>query len=640
MQGRATHRVVAAQAATGTVLASAPLTLATLVLALIVPAAHVQVAQAQVVRGRLVESSGDSALATPPAPGRAAGVGGAMVTLVDDNDRALAQVLTRSGSGLFEIAAPSPGEYRVRADRIGYATTYSHVFRLTPTDTVLLRIEAPVEPISLEGVEAEADRLCRVRPEENLAVARVWEEARKALAAAAWTQGRGLYRYEMMTVRRDLDTKGRRVLAEDRAFDTAFQEEPFGARSADSLAAEGYAQLSADEAVFWAPDANVFLSDSFLDQHCFRVVRDNDEAPGLIGLAFEPVQGRKVPEISGTMWLDPSTARLQRLDFLYENLNVPRTLLEASPGGRVQFLALPDGTWIVYSWRIRMFRAGRRERRTGRLVSVLDGITEQGGEVLRVHGSEGVVFEAGPGRRIVGVVRDSLGAGLPNARVFVPGEGMEAQTGPDGAFELTRVQPGVYPVAFTHPYLERFSWESEPVEVEVKADADGPNAVEFTAPSATRLIERICDDVRPSSTLLIHGQRPVLPNGILTGFVTDSNGRPLPKAVVRVLSRAQDAEIAIDDFIARRSDAERTEGMAGTVAQTSSDGFYRACWMPSGVPLHVAVLDPVGRLEPGAEEVGENYANVAVLVDTTFTIPAKDPAARLDLRVGMSLPSL
>jgi len=68
-------------------------------------------------------------------------------------------------------------------------------------------------------IEAEADRRCRVRPEEGLAVTRVWDEARKALDAAAFTQERGYYRYEMMGIIRELGPEGRQVVSEDRDFE-------------------------------------------------------------------------------------------------------------------------------------------------------------------------------------------------------------------------------------------------------------------------------------------------------------------------------------------------------------------------------------------------------------------------------------
>ena len=48
-----------------------------------------------------------------------------------------------------------------------------------------------------------------------------------------------------------------------------------------------------------------------------------DEEEGLLGLEFEPVEDRGVPEISGVLWLDADDGHLQWLDYDYEYLDVP-----------------------------------------------------------------------------------------------------------------------------------------------------------------------------------------------------------------------------------------------------------------------------------------------------------------------------
>ncbi|MCY4571360.1 MAG: carboxypeptidase-like regulatory domain-containing protein, partial [Gemmatimonadetes bacterium] len=93
-------------------------------------------ATAQIVRGRLVGLQGSE------------GVGGAMMTLVDGEDRRLASTLTRA-SGLFELESPAAGRYRVKAERIGYATTWSDPFDIAAGDTLTIRIDVVVQAISL-----------------------------------------------------------------------------------------------------------------------------------------------------------------------------------------------------------------------------------------------------------------------------------------------------------------------------------------------------------------------------------------------------------------------------------------------------------------------------------------------------------
>ena len=97
--------------------------------------------------------------------------------------------------------------------------------------------------------------------------------------------------------------------------------------------------------------------------------------------------------------------------------------------------------------------------------AILKEIVVQGGDVMRVHGNEGTVLEAdlGGGDRRSGP--DTLRAGLPNARVFVAGTGIESFTDTEGKFQLVGLDPGVYSVTFTHPYLEPFGYIPEPFEV-------------------------------------------------------------------------------------------------------------------------------------------------------------------------------
>lgn len=556
-----------------------------------------------------------------------------MITLVDAQGRLVQQVLTRE-SGLFELTAPAPGRYGLRADRIGYASTEAGPFRLAAGDTVALLdppMTAAVEAVSLEGLEARADRRCRVRPEEGLAVTRVWEEARKALAAAAWTQDRGMYRYEMMGVKRELDREGRRVLSEDRTFHRGYRRAPFVALPADSLMLNGFAAFSANESVYRAPDAAVLLSDLFLDTHCFKLERDEDRAPGLVGLAFEPVPGRRVADVAGTLWLDPATAELQWLDFRYRNLDLPGTLLSADPGGKVSFRALPNGTWIVHSWEIRMPRAGSSlNPLSQRLVTTLDGVTVQGGDVLQVHGNAGVVLQADAGGRIAGIVFDSLRRGLPGARVFLEGAGAEVLTNREGRFELRHLRPGTYAVNFSHPYLERYGYVAEPFQVDVAEGDATPAQVNFAAPSVSRALARLCRNAEsPSGRDLTPGADPVRATGVLAGQVTDSLDQPVAGAVVRVVWRGYDVSAEEGGVAILR------EGSRGVAVATDPSGRYSACWVPVDTPLDVTALaaPDEATLNNIRTETAYHPSDLAAAQQRTVRISAEHPYLTLDLRV-------
>jgi hypothetical protein len=83
------------------------------------------------------------------------------------------------------------------------------------------------------------------------------------------------------------------------------------------------------------------------------MVRDDDAER--IGLAFRPrdrPRRRDAVHIDGTLWLDAETAALRTLEFEY--INPPLRQRGAWPGGQLTFEALPDGSWIVRSWWLRL----------------------------------------------------------------------------------------------------------------------------------------------------------------------------------------------------------------------------------------------------------------------------------------------
>lgn len=561
-------------------------------------------------------------------------LGTAMIVLVDPRDVEAARVLSRSSSGLFQLDAPRPGEYRLRAERIGYATTHSEFFQVSAGDTLVIEVRAQVEAISLEGIEAVADRQCRVRPGEGLAVTRVWEEARKALEAAAWTQELGLYQYDVLRIKRRLDRRGRTVQSEDRIYSELHAAAPYVSRPADSLRAEGFARYSPNESVFWAPDAEVLLSDAFLDTHCLLIRGGRNDEAGVVGVDFEPVPNRDVPEIAGTIWLDQETSRLRRLEFEYLNLGAPESLMDVEPGGRVEFHALPDGTWIVTSWSLRFFRARVDSAPSGRRPEVeLDGITLEHGELLRAQGNEGVVFAGSSGRRIAGTVFDSTGAGLPGARVFVAGEGTEVRTDSRGRFELRHLGTATYAVQWEHPYLMQLAYRPEPAEVRMGEDISEVEHIEFKAPSLEDVINEICDGVAQPVAPMLSGTDWVAQSVILTGRLTGQTPRPAEDMAVRVYTTAFAAGNLFEPF-----DLTQLEGRTWRIfadAPVSADGYFGACWLPAGATLIVAAVDEDEELDPN------NVRQVLRLVELfpgsvrLINVPPEFPYRILNLRIAL-----
>jgi hypothetical protein len=289
------------------------------------------------------------------------------------------------GRVLFSL--PESGTYRLRAEMFGRGTAWSPPIRVEADSTSSYVFELAPEAIPLAGIRVEAAQQCRVRPRDGEEMARVWEEARKALSIQSWTEQAGFYRFQVLSWERDLDREGRKVEFETLQELSTTARNPIQSLPVEHLVGGGFIQNRDDGRIeYLGPDASILLSNLFLNSHCFRL-REDVGQPGAIGLAFEPV-GSEIPDVEGTLWLDRETAHLRFLEFEY--VNAPESLTEGVARGRVDFERLPDGTWIVRRWWIQVpirgytWIFGRKK---------LIGIHETGGvvsEIIPLSGTGGL----------------------------------------------------------------------------------------------------------------------------------------------------------------------------------------------------------------------------------------------------------
>jgi hypothetical protein len=420
--------------------------LAVLAILALVPAPPLH---AQIVRGQVVEEGSRNP------------VEGAMVLLLEVDGTTVHRVLTDATGG-FILDADHPGPHVIRVDRIGYESVTADRFDV-PVEGTFRLVTVPIRPVELVGLEVEGARRCEVRGEQGRATARAWEEARKALEAAAWTLEAGVYRYTLLNYQRTLSADRRTVVSEDRRFDRGTGQAPYVSVPATQLAERGFITRNADRTLtYFAPDAAAFLSDAFLDTHCMRLESVKD---GQIGLAFQPVRGRDLPEIRGTLWLDAATALLKRLDFTYVNL--PRDHDMGDAGGEVTFGRLPNGTWIVRDWHIRMPLLTTNPQRTR---VVVQGYFVQGGTVWRVNDREGTTVVESATASVSGIVMDSTGTHpLEGATIRGQGEAEVAVTQGTGTFLVSGLAPGLQTIEVRHPSLDSLQLGPSFFDVEVAA---------------------------------------------------------------------------------------------------------------------------------------------------------------------------
>lgn len=495
---------------------------------------------AQTVRGTLVEQGSGR-----PIPGT-------FVTLLDAAGEQRAGALTDS-IGRFLLQAPGAGSYTLRAERIGYSTTLSPPLTLRPGEMREYRMVALAQAISLEGIEATGKkRRCTVRPGAGAQTALLWEEARKALNATALSEEQRLFQVTYVQYERDLHPRTLQVRGESTRSRTGLSSSPFVSAPAENLAEKGYIQVDDEGASFYAPDAEVLLSDTFLDGHCFRTTSGEGNRSGWIGLAFEPLRGRKLPDVSGVLWLDRSTAELRSLEYRYTGLVLEEGM--DSVGGHLEFEQLPGGAWIVPRWWIRMptVKERRVQTRGWRMRKVASiGLKEVGGEVIEVRTLAGVPIFGAFSVRLTGEVFDSTrGVPLRGARVFLEGTPYAVIADSAGRFEMEGLPEGSYSLTFSHPRLDSLGFSPRPRTVTLKADGMSPIALAIPSPVAIWAAE--CpDSVRAPGT------------GVLVGLVRNTaSGVPLPEARVSLKWPGGGAETT-----------------------TSSAGRFRFCAVPEGAAV-------------------------------------------------------
>lgn len=388
---------------------------------------------------------------------------GALVQLRSAVDRVVDEDLSGPAGGI-RLSGDGGGVYRVRVQRIGYQTWTSEPFRLDKKGRPIRRtFRVPVSPVQLEQLDVPLEQRCELPAEQGRRMTKVWDQIETALALTSIRQASDSLVYTVRAFRRVLDRSGDFERLDTAAVQVRRSLRPFDPPSADSLANVGFMVEDAPGRYrYYAPTPEVLRSRAFLDTHClgFRSGERVDR-PGWIGVTFRPTPGRRLPDVEGALWIDRDRAWLRRLVFRYVNLGFPDT---PTLTGRVEFIRLPAGRWIISRWSTQFPRLAFETNlyRNRPAQTVVSGIDEAGAEVLSVQAPDGEVLYHHRRGTVYGTVltesiRDSPGNYVVRVASITPSaaEGRSDTTDAGGEYQIGMVSPGRYRLLVIPPGSQR-----------------------------------------------------------------------------------------------------------------------------------------------------------------------------------------
>lgn len=409
-------------------------------------------------------------------PDRATPASGVIVLLLNESRDSVLARTTTGIDGRFRLRLAQERRVWLQLLRIGQRPMLDGPHTTSATTFPQVRVVLTNTPVHLAAVNVRDRNACTVRPDSGLLVAQLYEEARKALLASSIAAEASNITAHFSRFTRVEDLRGRQLVPVRRTSVTRETSRPFASVSIDSLTLLGYIQKDGEGTEYRAPDANVLLSDRFVNSHCFELVNGVQDRADFVGVGFRPVRvTRDRVDIRGVMWLHRTRGILESVEFTYDPLSAELT--RARVGGAVEFASTPTGVWFVKRWELRMPRHVKRRALTSSLspmpqdatTLVLEGLDVTGGEVESLLSANQLLYaidgravaQAPVMTAVVNEFAESATRAEPAAAALPPGmpelcRGSADTTGSVRGRVLDQGKYGVGDVRVTATYKEQF----------------------------------------------------------------------------------------------------------------------------------------------------------------------------------------
>jgi hypothetical protein len=451
---------------------------------------------------------------------------GAVLVMLDSAGSALERRITND-RGQYSVTL-SPLVRAVQALRIGFRP---RTVRVPPSNALSVPLDIVLVPIPtmLEAVRVSDDSHCPRRSDRAQALG-LWEQARAGLLATVVARDAAPATMIRLTFQRTMDGNSDRIASQRVQRDSSDGViMPFlAARSGADFVRDGFTGDSSGVTIFYGPDADVLLDESFARGYCFRLMPSVESRPNQVGLGFsapEHESGRI--DVDGTLWIDTVARALRETEFRYVGLG--RRIEEFRPGGRVAFREMGNGVVLVDRWFIRVVGGeqdtvvGRRGSETTRTWLYAH---ENGGELARARWPDGYTWEAALGSMSVRALTH-FNTPAVGTVVRLAGTDYLASVDSGGSVVIGDLLPGPYTAVVVDPAL-------------IPIGLTLPTKLRFNAARGSSFIGRL--DVPTlqdylAEACLADGQR-LNGSAWLLARVMNADGTPVGEAQWRVRKKA------------------------------------------------------------------------------------------------------
>ena len=441
---------------------------------------------------------------------------GAVVSLLDASGVTSART-TADAAGRFTLSRPQFSA-QLRAIRIGYRPI-SVALPMSSRDTTIELVLTRVPPV-LGTVRVADRRLCPGSDDHGEAF-QLWEQVRAGLLATIVARDMNVVTATTVVFRRQLSPNDDAVRGERQDVFQGQTTKPFtSAANAATLARSGFMTEDSTGRMFFGPDEDVLLDETFAATHCFHLEPGQGAHAGEVGVGFDPAPGRDtLVDVNGVIWLDATPLALRSLDFSFVGLEPAAS--RARAGGHLEFQSMADGVARATSWSLRvpvltsavgatstLLQPRQSRARRDRTDIRLSEVHEINGEILEMSWRDGAVFHSDP-TGIFGTVSRDGDRVVPHALITRQGSATTTVADGSGQFVLTPLLPGRYEVTIQDTSLASFV---EPrrvaMTVDVRRGQLTPLQIEF--PPIAKTLAAACGRPTDSAAANVFG-RIVLP---------------------------------------------------------------------------------------------------------------------------------